>query len=721
MRTPRCHTLLWPALGVSFLCAAIAFFLWHKGNKTRGLPYRDSFILGRSNEWTPLGGTWQLSGNTVRNASDDRGSKLLTGSHQWQNYSIEADVMLFGPFGDAGLIIRSNNEEEGVDSYDGYYAGIRNHGAGLVLGRADYSWVSESEELTESLGEIHSHIWYHLKVLAVGCYIAAEASLPQEGDQNATAIAVLDHRCMIDGRAGLRSYSSGGAWRNIQIKQAGQKDLDQMLTRTSTRKVSTQSTQPESLRAVNTASFPHDDPRTVIPSPNVKKIGDLWLSPSSANVVATISGVVTLTSPSVFIQDSSAGLELAGVSKESLNVGDEVEVKGRVHPGDFSSTLSEVVVRVLYGRTPPAPISVTALQAATGTFANAFVEVEGQLKKYNSQADGSVALSLVSGSEAFDAIIDRPHEGVHLEELKLNSVLRLRGICVIDSRYTHNLAAFALLVPSPTSVRVVADPPWWNVTHTIIFSIVLVVIASCLNVLYGRAIRWRLRGVFDERERLAQEMHDTLAQSFAGVGFQLEAIRDGVPKSSTKIHQQLNCATELVQHSHEEARRSITALRPQALESGDLAGALALCAKRLVEGSQIDIHSSCRGEVRPIPLRVIDTFFRIGQEALANAVLHAAANKISIQLTYEPEGIELLVYDDGQGFSTSEELRGFGIDGMRNRAERIGGVITVTSRSGGGTAVKVRVQLPKKQTVLDWPRMILKLMKGRKPHGADFK
>ena len=210
MRTPRRHTLLWPALGVLLLCAASAFFVWHRGKKTRGLPYRDSFTLGRSNEWMSLGGTWQISGNTMRNASDDRGSKLLTGSQEWEDYSLEADVMLFGDYGDTGLIIRSSNEEEGVDSYDGYYAGIRNHGFGLILGRADYGWVAESEKLPTSLGKISSQTWYHLKVMAVGCYVAAEATLPQQSAKDATAIAVLDHNCIRSGRVGLRSYSSGG-------------------------------------------------------------------------------------------------------------------------------------------------------------------------------------------------------------------------------------------------------------------------------------------------------------------------------------------------------------------------------------------------------------------------------------------------------------------------------------------------------------------------------
>ena len=721
MRSQPPHTFIWLTFGVLLFSATVISLVWHSGEKTRGLPFRDSFASGRSNEWTSMGGTWEISGATIRNASDDRGSKLLTGSHAWQDYSVEADVMLFGTFGDAGLIIRSSHEEEGVDSYDGYYAGIRDHGLGLVLGRASYGWVAESEKLPSSLGEIRSQTWYHLKILAVGCDIAAEVRLPEQKFGDATAIAVIDHGCIRNGRVGLRSYSSGGAWRNVQVRQAGQKDLNEMLSRTLSHKATVPSTTAESLRTGDAVSSRHDEAQIAIPNPKVQKISDLRLSSSSISSVATVRGVVTLISPSIFIQDSSGGMELLGVPKDFLNVGDEVEATGVVHPGDFSSTLDNPIVRVLWQRTPQPPVSVTALQVATGGHADSSVEIEAQLKKKTYRADGSIVLGLVSGSEAFDAIIDHPGNGTRLRALELDSLLRLTGICTLDPQYTRSLIPFALLVSSPSSVQIVGSPPWWNTTHIVVASIVLVFVACCLNILYARAIRWRLRAVFDERERLAQEMHDTLAQSFAGVGFQLEAIRDGVPKGSIKIHQQLDFASDLVRHSHEEARRSITALRPQALESGDLAIALVLCAKRLVEGSHVDIHSSCTGEVRPIPLRITDTLFRIGQESLANAVSHAAAKTISIQLFYEPECIELLVSDDGQGFVTSKELRGFGIEGMRNRAERIGSAITVTSIPAGGTTVKVRAPLPKKLTALDWPRIILNLMRGRKPYEADFR
>ena len=89
----------------------------------RGMPYRDSFAKGNADEWQAMGGTWELVNGEMRNNSDERGAKLLTGSPYWQNYSIEADVNLLGVSGDAGLIIRSSDEEEGVNSYSGYYAG----------------------------------------------------------------------------------------------------------------------------------------------------------------------------------------------------------------------------------------------------------------------------------------------------------------------------------------------------------------------------------------------------------------------------------------------------------------------------------------------------------------------------------------------------------------------------------------------------------------------
>ena len=111
----------------------------------RGLPYHDSFARGRADEWKALGGTWELIDGSMRNDSDERGAKLLTGSPLWSDYAIDADVMLLGLGGDAGLILRSSNEEQGVNAYTGYYAGLRSIDNALVLGRADHGWLEVLE------------------------------------------------------------------------------------------------------------------------------------------------------------------------------------------------------------------------------------------------------------------------------------------------------------------------------------------------------------------------------------------------------------------------------------------------------------------------------------------------------------------------------------------------------------------------------------------------
>ena len=128
--------------------------------------------------------------------------------------------------------------------------------------------------------------------------------------------------------------------------------------------------------------------------------------------------------------------------------------------------------------------------------------------------------------------------------------------------YTQYLTPFVILLRSPDDFTVTAAPPWWNRTHIVAVAAGLLILAIGLHFLYSRAERWKLGAVFKERERLAAEMHDTLAQSFAGIGFQIQAVRNGTPEELQNLHHQLDVATELVRHSHEEARRSIAALRP---------------------------------------------------------------------------------------------------------------------------------------------------------------
>ncbi len=195
--------------------------------------------------------------------------------------------------------------------------------------------------------------------------------------------------------------------------------------------------------------------------------------------------------------------------------------------------------------------------------------------------------------------------------------------------------------------------------------------------------------VLDERNRLAREIHDTLAQGFTGIVVQLEAAEDILGDNPTAARAHLDRARLLARSSLTEARRSVQALRPQALESEDLVHALARAADNLTAGTPTHAEVHIYGPPRPLPPDTESALLRIGQEALTNALRYAAAAHIRLGLTFHPAGVALQVEDDGQGFDPRACTRtpGFGLIGMRERAARLGGTLTVTSRPGAGTTI----------------------------------
>jgi signal transduction histidine kinase len=695
---------------------------------TRGLPYRDSFTRGNADEWQAFGGTWELADGTMHNDSDERGAKLLTGSTFWRDYSVEGDVMIQGVGGDAGLMIRSSDEEQGVDSYTGYYAGLRTRDNSLVLGRAAHGWMEFT--LKAAKGTIEPGKWYHLKLLAVGCQLVTSAS--GASVTKATTISIRDKDCVPSGRVGLRSYASGGVWRNIVVHPASQKDLLEMLGKMPGGDPSapqpSKAEHPEILESFG-AVIAHSSPPPQYSNVHAQPIGDLRLLSSVKPVTATVRGVVILTSPVLVVQDSTGGVSIPEPATPPLKVGDEVEVTGEVRTNPFSSRLEKASVRVLWEGSPMPAVSVTASQAATGAFDATFVEVEGRLRAKEYGPDNTLVFDFDAGPQSFRAIMSRGRGDLLFSRVKPNSLLRLRGICLVDAEYTGNLMPFVLLLRSTDDMDVLAGPPWWSTGHVLALAIGILLLALVGTLFYGRIERWRLHAVLEERERLAHEMHDTLAQSFAGIGFQLEAIRSGIPQELPATHQQLDLASDLVRHSHEEARRSIASLRPQPVENGDLLATLGACAKRLVHGGTVQVVTSCKGEVRPMPLRITDTLFRIGQEAIANAVRHAHPSTLAISVEYRKNAAVLTITDDGIGFTQGGDLRGFGVRGMRKRAAGISAALQILSSPGEGTAVRVAAPLPPRLTFFSWPKHLWKYLRehsanveaNRQPHPNSYR
>jgi signal transduction histidine kinase len=663
-------------------------------------------------DWQAFGGTWQFVDGALRNSSNERGAKLMNGSIHWKNYMVEADVLLLGEYGFAGLTIRASDEEDGVDAYHGYTAGVSNIDNALFLGRADYGWRGFAAKPLPP--RVYNQQWYHMKLIAVGCVIGVSAT--GSGGQTATT-AINDSECLSSGRFGLKSFNSGAEWRNIAVRSATRQDLVAMIGDVIP-PLAVPMQSPAGADASSNDRFLDPIHRDILQyhaDINAQPIGTLrLLSPNEPQPVV-VHGVVTLTSPILILQDSSGAVSVPQPPKHiALEIGDEVEAKGDAELQDFSSALGHVSLRKLWSHGPVTPVAVTALQASTGALDAQFIDIMGRLSEKHVDADGTTVLSLDDGSQSFVAVASPASSSTSMRNLKLMSRLRLRGICIVDPRYTKNVSAFAVLLPSLNDVDVIEGPPWWSAGHVLALIIGILTSALASLSIYILIERGRVQAVLQERERLAYEMHDTLAQCFAGIGFQLEAIHDEIGEDSN-VSPLVATAREMAKNSHEEAHRCVAALHPENLESVGLLCALKESVRRMMSSaSSIKLKILSVGEPFVLPLRTSDALLRIGQEAIANAIGHGHPDTLTITLLYRRSFVELIIADNGAGFLVSSESAGFGLRGMSKRAESIGAEFFIDSQQGNGTAVHVVVPIRASLLTTYWHRILSPLIGRRR-------
>jgi ligand-binding sensor domain-containing protein/signal transduction histidine kinase len=214
-----------------------------------------------------------------------------------------------------------------------------------------------------------------------------------------------------------------------------------------------------------------------------------------------------------------------------------------------------------------------------------------------------------------------------------------------------------------------------------------------------RQLRYRFAFILEERSRLAREIHDTLAQGFIGLSSQLEAVASVLPGDGESALKYLNLARKMVRHSITEARRAIGDLRGGALEGGDLATALRSGAQMWTAGTDLAIDVDISGTGwDSLPHELQQQLLRITQEAVTNVVKHAGAHKVLVKLHREASNLHLQIADDGRGFERRNSFSlfdgHFGLIGMRERAERLGGEFSLASEVGEGTEVSVTVPVP---------------------------
>jgi signal transduction histidine kinase len=204
----------------------------------------------------------------------------------------------------------------------------------------------------------------------------------------------------------------------------------------------------------------------------------------------------------------------------------------------------------------------------------------------------------------------------------------------------------------------------------------------------------RRAGVLEERQRLARDIHDMLAQGFTSIVLHLEAADQALPDDLDTLHKHLDRARVTARTSLEEARRVVHALRPHSLDQRSLPDAIARTAVRWQEETRIPLTMTTTGDSIPLHPDIEVTLLRATQEALANIRKHAQATAVRLTLSYIDDVVVLDVQDNGVAFAgaaASPLSSGYGLQAMRERAEQCGGSVTLESEPGVGTTVVVSI------------------------------
>ena len=426
-----------------------------------------------------------------------------------------------------------------------------------------------------------------------------------------------------------------------------------------------------------------------------------WRSGTDIHHRVHIAGTVTYYNPGegLVVEDRGAALYVRTDDSPQLALGDHIEALGFPTPRDVGPILMNAVVRRVSSGPELSPTAVKLADVCSGNLNYNLISTEGVLLQQLHGPSQQILL-LRDGSNVIEAELGSDAEPRQLRAIQDGSTVRVHGINAleIDRAWNYDVVGVEkvrckILLRSESDAMLMQMPTWWTVRHTIYIAIALAALAMLFLVQMIRDLfqRWRLQAVLAERERLAHEIHDTLAQSFAGIGFQLQAIRREIPRELGNLQKQVDLARDLVRHSHKEARRTLVSIGTETNERFDLLQRLQESAKKMAEGGTVEISSLIAGDPRPLRPPAASALLRIGQEAIANAIRHADPSHLRIALSYDDDRVTLSVTDDGIGFVESGDLLGFGLRGMRKRAAAVSAIFEISSAPGNGTQIIVSV------------------------------
>lgn len=417
----------------------------------------------------------------------------------------------------------------------------------------------------------------------------------------------------------------------------------------------------------------------------------------------------------LWVRDGDRSLRIETSQREELQPGDGVDVIGFPARRGYSAALEDAAFRKRSSGPPPVPRPLDDLSSALRGDAD-LVQLDARLVEVRHFPE-SVALMLEWQGTTVRAEMPLAGGSTAAADWSPDSRVRVAGVCVVQTDDAGPLGglweprSFELLLRAPGDLAVLRPPPWWNIER------VVWVLAGFLALAVGwvafvmLAARRRLQdqehrramaeteftAILSERNRVAREIHDTLSQNLGAIAVQLELARTHAARLGAPVLDHLAIAHRLARAALADARESIWNMRSQILERCDLPEALEDILKRMTEGTGVTFSLQVEGSRRRLPPVVENNLLRIGQEAITNACKHAKPTRIDVTVAFEGRFVRIAVADDGIGFSgeaqPASDRRSFGLVGIRERAELLGGSAEIQSAPGEGTHVRVVVSV----------------------------
>lgn len=429
-----------------------------------------------------------------------------------------------------------------------------------------------------------------------------------------------------------------------------------------------------------------------------------------------IRGVVTHVEPEqgFWIQDQDKGLRVNARQTGLLSVGNEVEVLGFVSRGGYSPVLEDTTQKELETVAAPVPRRLRRPTQALERDAD-LVELDATIREKWLALDGC-RLNLVHGTNGFSALLRFASRESMPDSWRPGSQVRITGICQVNAGVprvsigTIAPQSFEVLLRSAADLVVLVPPPWWTPERVawvlgfvvaLLFLVVLAVVSNHRRHMREQALararsEAEFAAVWNERNRIARELHDTLAQGLGAISMQLEVAKRNLPQDS-KAKGPLDEARLLARSNLAEARNAIWNMRSQVLETGALSTALRDILHKLTDGTKTQGGLLVRGTERRLAPVTENSLLRIGQEAITNAAKHAQASRVEVVLEFSDRQAQLSVMDDGCGFDPENPPAsdgGFGLVGIRERCAELHGELTVSSQPGEGTLLTINLPLP---------------------------